>query len=62
MAQLPTPGGVVYVWMGDRWGSTPDKVKGHDFQYWGPLEFSPAGSLRPLKWTDQWKIELGIAK
>ena len=62
VAQLPTPGGVLYVWMGDRWGSTLDKIKGHDFQYWGPLEFNSEGNLLPLKWTDQWTIDLGIAK
>jgi hypothetical protein len=32
VAQLPTSQGTAYIWMGDRWGSTPDGVKGHDFQ------------------------------
>jgi hypothetical protein len=58
VAQLPTPGGLCYVWMGDRWGSTPDTIKGHDFQYWAPLEFSQSGSILPLKWVDDWKIGL----
>lgn len=30
----------VYVWTGDRWKSTPDGQKGHDFQFWQPLNFS----------------------
>lgn len=51
VAQLPTPRGTVYIWMGDRWGSRPDGVKGHDFQYWSyPLEFNADGSIQPLRW------------
>ncbi len=51
VAQLPTPRGPVYLWMGDRWGSRPDGVKGHDFQYWSrPLEFTEDGNIRPLQW------------
>ena len=62
VAQLPTPAGVMFVWMGDRWGSTPDKIKGHDFQNWTPLEFSPEGNIRPLKPTAEWTIDLKTAK
>ena len=58
VAQLPTPSGTAYIWMGDRWGSTPDRIKGHDFQYWAPLEFSRDGDVLPLKWTDQWTVGL----
>ena len=37
--------------MGDRWGSRPDGVKGHDFQYWSrPLEFTADGGILPLQW------------
>ena len=35
-----TNGEVSYVWTGDRWKSTPDGEKAHDFQYWQPLNFS----------------------
>ena len=42
---------MAYIWMGDRWGSRPDEVKGHDFQYWGrPLEFTDDGGILPLQW------------
>jgi hypothetical protein len=58
VAQIPTPAGTACIWMGDRWQSTPDKVKGHDFQYWAPLEFTPDGGVVPLKQVDDWKIEL----
>jgi hypothetical protein len=51
VAQLPTSQGAAYIWMGDRWGSRPDGVKGHDFQYWSrPLEFTADGSILPLQW------------
>jgi hypothetical protein len=41
--------------MGDRWHSTPDKIKGHDFQYWSsPLQFEEDGMIRQLRWEDQW--------
>ena len=58
VAQLPTPGGIAYIWMGDRWQSTPDQAKGHDFQFWAPLEFTQDGGVVPLKQVDEWRIEL----
>lgn len=33
-------GQMAFVWTGDRWKSTPDGEKGHDFQYWQPLNFT----------------------
>jgi len=51
VAQLPISRGTAYIWMGDRWGSRPDGVKGHDFQYWSrPLEFAADGTILPLQW------------
>jgi len=59
VATLPTPSGIVYLWMGDRWGSRPDGIKGHDFQYWsGPLAFDKDGMIQQLKFDDQWKFSL----
>jgi len=58
IAQIPTSAGNSYIWMGDRWTSTPDKIKGHDFQYWAPLEFTEDGAIRPLKRKDEWQIIL----
>jgi hypothetical protein len=29
-----------FLWIGDRWQQAPDRVKGHDPTYWGPLHFS----------------------
>ena len=51
VATLPTGHGSVYIWMGDRWGSRPDGVKGHDFQYWSrPLQFDCHGMIQQLTW------------
>ncbi len=58
IAQIPTANGLTHIWMGDRWGSRPDGIKGHDFQYWGPLHFDAAGDMMPLERVDQWTIPL----
>jgi hypothetical protein len=45
--------------MGDRWGSRPDSIKGHDFQYWSsPLEFEADGMIKQLHWEDSWQMGL----
>ena len=59
ITELQTSQGTVYIWMGDMWGSTPDRIKGHDYQFWSaPLQFNSDGSIMPLKWTDAWSVEL----
>jgi hypothetical protein len=43
------------------WGleTTPDKVKGHDFQFWSsPLKFDGDGNIAKLTREDDWSIEL----
>jgi hypothetical protein len=61
IAQLPTAHGTEYIWMGDRWQSTPDKVKGHDFQFWSsPLKFDGDGNIAKLAREDEWSIELKL--
>ena len=60
VAQLPTPAGTAYVWMGDRWGSRPDGVKGHDFQFWSePLRFEDSGTIQALANVPAWQAEVG---
>ena len=57
--ELATPDGPQYIWAGDLWGSRPDNIKGHDFQFWSkPLEFLPDGTIKPLEWVDEWKIKI----
>lgn len=57
VAKIPTANGPLYMWMGDRWGSTPDGIKGHDFQVWVPLRFRNQ-TLLPLEDVVTWKIRL----
>eukprot|EP00039_Didymoeca_costata_P003485 m.68002 g.68002 ORF g.68002 m.68002 type:complete len:412 (+) comp11929_c0_seq2:48-1283(+) len=48
-------GTMAYVWTGDRWKSTPDGEKGHDFQFWQPLQFKATNSTNNgkfIKTTD----------
>jgi hypothetical protein len=57
VATLPTSNGLIYIWMGDRWGSRPDGIKGHDFQYWShPLEFYPDGMIKQLNWDETFAV------
>ena len=53
--QLQTANGNEYIWMGDLWGSASDNIKGHDYQYWSaPLQFNKDGTIKPMKWTNEW--------
>jgi hypothetical protein len=57
IAHIPALKEWVYIWMGDRWGSNPDGVKGHDFQYWSaPLRFTASGDILPMKNGDEWIV------
>ena len=59
VAKIPTCSGPVFLWMADRWGSSPDGIKGHDFQYWSPpLEFNANGDILPMENVAQWRINL----
>ncbi|MEM8875410.1 MAG: family 43 glycosylhydrolase [Planctomycetota bacterium] len=53
MAQV----GEQWMWLSDLWESRPDGIKGHDLQYWGPLEFDANGVLQRLRRVDEWNID-----
>jgi hypothetical protein len=58
IAEIPTKNGIAFIWMGDLWGSRPDGIKGHDFQYWSsPMEFDTEGGILPLRWEDEWILK-----
>lgn len=57
VATIPTHSGTLYMWIGDRWGSTPDQIKGHDFQVWLPLTFQGTGVL-PLSDQAEWMVDI----
>jgi len=57
IAKIPTRDGSTFMWMADRWGSRPDGIKGHDFQYWLPLQFTKDDSIEPLRPVSSWSID-----
>ena len=59
IASIPTPDGMALIWMGDRWGSRPDGVKGHDFQFWSaPLCFDREGNIAPIENVPEWRLSV----
>lgn len=59
VARIPTAEGLIFVWMGDRWGSRPDGIKGHDFQFWcAPLKFGPDDSIMPIENVATWRANV----
>jgi hypothetical protein len=63
VAKLPTPEGPAFIWMGDRWGSRPDGIKGHDFQFWSaPLKFSSDGNILPIENLPRWQTSVAVGK
>lgn len=59
IAEIPTLTDTAYIWMADRWGSTPDGEKGHDFQYWSsPLVFNTDGSIQKLSFVNSFTLDL----
>lgn len=45
-------GGMTYLYYGDRWGQSPDGIKGHEPQYVFPIAFGEDGSVLPFTWND----------
>jgi hypothetical protein len=61
IARIPTPDGEALIWIADRWGSRPDGVKGHDFQFWSaPLSFDNAGNIMPIANHSQWSLKVRV--
>jgi hypothetical protein len=59
VAEIPSAKGKQYLWMGDLWGSRPDGMKGHNFQYWSsPLHFDTNGNILPLRWENEGTLNL----
>ena len=59
VAAIPTTDGPALIWMGDRWGSRPDGVKGHDFQFWSaPLRFGADDNILPIENVPTWQANV----
>ena len=57
---VDTPGGVEFLWVGDRWQQAPDGVKGHDPQTVLRLSFDDAngGQVRFVDWVDSFELDV----
>ncbi len=61
VAEVLTPAGTAFLWMADSWGSRPDSVKGHDFQFWSaPLHFTSNGMIDPIEVAPAWSAVMQI--
>jgi hypothetical protein len=62
VGQIPTTQGTAYIWLGDRWGSRPDGINGHDFQFWSaPLKFDGEGNILPIGSVPSWQENVRTA-
>lgn len=61
VATIPAAGGPAFIWMGDRWSSRTDGLKGHDFQFWSsPLRFTPDGGIAPIEDSSEWRLSVRV--
>eukprot|EP01084_Bolivina_argentea_P087642 158294_1 len=54
---INTTNGIQWIWYGDRWQSATDRIKAHDFTYFGPLEMNGDG-FDIMQWRDNFTISL----
>eukprot|EP01084_Bolivina_argentea_P110394 197137_1 len=50
-----------YIWVGDRWQSSPNGAKGYDFTAWAPLKWNNDSSIEIMKWYDNFTINLDMS-
>lgn len=46
------------MWQGDRWQSSPDGEKGHDYTYFGTMKFDANGNPTTLSFENSVTIEM----
>ena len=49
-------GGFYHLYYGERWQSTFDGLKAHDFSYMSVLKFDDAGVVAPLEFEDEFQL------
>lgn len=54
-------GGSTFLFHGDRWGQSPDGLKGHEPLYVFPLSFAPDGSIPHVTWNDTVAFDIDAA-
>lgn len=48
-----------YLYIGDRWQSSLDRIKAHDFTLFAPLSFSSSGALQPIPYLPNFTVNVG---
>ena len=51
-------GGAAWVWTGDRWQQSPNKMFDEQPQTWLPLQFDANGGVLPLQWVDSFTLDV----
>ena len=54
-------GGSTYLYFGDRWGQSPDGIKGHEPQYVYPISFNADGTIPHFLWSDAVSFPIDVA-
>jgi len=60
-AIFPVPamnGTIQYLWLGNQWGTAPDRVYDHDLLYWYSLQFLSNNSIAQVQWVQEIEISL----
>lgn len=39
---------------------SPDGLKGHEPQFWAPLEFDAAGQVAEMAWVDRFVLDVAV--
>lgn len=50
--------GYGYLWQDDKWQSSPDGAKGHDFTYWTPMSFGQDGNVQYMNYIANFTINV----
>jgi hypothetical protein len=54
-------GGWTFLYYGDRWGQSPDGVKGHEPHYVFPISFNADGTIPDFTWNDTIAFNIEVA-
>lgn len=60
VANIPTDQGPQFVWMADLWQSAPDGIKGHDLQFWAPMDFNWRTKTIQIGNSNRWSMNLTL--
>lgn len=53
-------GSSAFVWTGDKWQQSPDKMFDQQPQTWLPLTFDAEGNVQPLAYVDSFTLDVAV--